>query len=90
MKTLSKTGYLAYFGDLKIDLKKEVKKDLKMEPLKCVKFTYLGGGGSPQRGYPGGGHLRSFWGRFGDRFESLLELQNDALEVVLEVLLRSF
>ena len=69
MKTLSKTGYLAYFGDLKIDLKKEVKKDLKMEPLKCAKFTYLGGGGSPQRGYPGGGHLRSFWGRFGGRFE---------------------
>ena len=50
MKTLSKTYYLAYFGDLKIDLKKEVKKDLKMEPLKCAKFTYLGGGGSPQRG----------------------------------------
>ena len=69
----------APFGDLEIDLQNDLQNDLKMVPPKSAESPHLGGGGSPQRGYPGGGHLRSFWGRFGGRFE-----------VVLEVVLMSF
>ena len=66
--------------------KRRSKRTSKWNPKMCI-FHLFGRGGVPPEGVPWG---RSFEVVLEVGLRSLLELQNDALEVVLEVLLRSF